>query len=69
MYKRQDKTAGYVTSAFFSPNLGRTVALGIVAGAHAREGEEVTLFHNGEKQIARLVKPCAYDPEGEALNG
>lgn len=64
-----DKTAGYVTSAFFSPNLGRTVALGIVAGAHAREGEEVTLFHNGEKQIARLVKPCAYDPEGEALNG
>ena len=64
-----DSTAGYVTSAFYSPNLGRTVALGIVAGAHEREGEQVTLFHNGSKLAARLVKPCAYDAQGEALNG
>jgi len=62
-------TAGYVTSAFYSPNLRRTVALGIVAGAHDREGEQVTLFHGGSKQAARLVKPGAYDSRGEALNG
>ncbi|MEQ8264114.1 2Fe-2S iron-sulfur cluster-binding protein [Pseudohaliea sp.] len=64
-----DNTAGYVTSAFYSPNLGRTVALGIVAGARAREGEEVRIFYNGSTQPARLVKPAAYDPAGEALNG
>jgi sarcosine oxidase subunit alpha len=64
-----DGTAGYVTSAFFSPNLGRTVALGIVAGAHARVGEEVRIFYDGNTQAARLVKPGVYDPEGEALDG
>jgi sarcosine oxidase subunit alpha len=62
-------TAGYVTSAFFSPNLGRTVALGIVAGARAREGEEITVFYEGNTQPARLVKPGVYDPAGEALDG
>jgi sarcosine oxidase subunit alpha len=62
-------TAGYVTSACFSPNLGRTVALGIVAGAREREGEEVTIFYEGRTQPARLVKPGAYDPAGAAVNG
>ncbi|QIB67071.1 2Fe-2S iron-sulfur cluster-binding protein [Kineobactrum salinum] len=62
-------TAGYVTSAVFSPNLGRTVALGIVAGAREREGDQVTIFYGGKTRPARLVKPCAYDPAGEALNG
>jgi len=64
-----DSSTGYVTSAYHSPTLGRTVALGIVAGAHARQDEEVTLFYNGNRQAARLVKPGGYDPEGERLNG
>ncbi|MEQ8263873.1 2Fe-2S iron-sulfur cluster-binding protein [Pseudohaliea sp.] len=62
-------TAGYVTSAFYSPNLGRTVALGIVSGAQQRDGDEVSLFYNGVTQRARLCAPCAYDPAGERLNG
>lgn len=62
-------TAGYVTSSFFSPMIGRTVALGLVAGAHDRAGEEVTVFYAGVKQRARLVRPGVYDCEGEALNG
>jgi glycine cleavage system aminomethyltransferase T len=45
------------------------VALGIVAGARAREGEQVTIFYDGKTQPARLVKPGAYDAAGEALNG
>lgn len=64
-----ESTAGYVTSAFHSPNLGRTVALGIVADARERQGEEVTVFYAGRRQRARLVKPGVYDPAGEALNG
>ena len=62
-------TAGYVTSACYSPTLGITVALGLVAAAFAREGETVEIFYNGVRQPARLVKPCAYDPQGELLNG
>jgi len=60
-------TAGYVTSAYFSPNLGRTVALGIVAGAMARQGETVTVLYNGHRQTARLVSPCFIDQDGELL--
>ncbi len=62
-------TAGYVTSAYHSPTLGKTVALGLVADGRARQGQEVTLFLNGNKEKARIVKPGAYDPAGEALNG
>lgn len=62
-------TAGYVTSAYYSPNLNRTVALGIVADAHSREGDDVALYYQGKRYSARLVKPGAYDPEGVALHG
>ena len=62
-------TAGYVTSAHHSPTLGRTVALGIVAAAQARQGEQVTLFYGGATRTARLVKAGAYDPAGDVLNG
>ena len=69
-WRRADgNTVGYVTSAHHSPTLGRTVALGIVAAAQARQGEEVTLFYGGATRAARLVKPGAYDPAGDALNG
>ncbi len=60
-------SAGYVTSACFSPSLGRTVALGIVAGARARLGETVSVYYEGQTQPARLVAPCQLDPEGARL--
>jgi sarcosine oxidase subunit alpha len=60
-------SAGYVTSAFRSPTLERTVALGIVADAREREGETVRLFYQGAVVRARLVPACAYDPAGDAL--
>ena len=65
----QDGTssAGYVTSACFSPTLGRTVALGIVAGARARVGETVSVYYEGRTQPARLVASCQVDPESVRL--
>ena len=60
---------GYVTSACFSPGLGKTVALGIVANGRQRLGEEVTILLNGYQHEATLVSPGAYDPQGEAVNG
>ncbi|MFO7553506.1 MAG: glycine cleavage T C-terminal barrel domain-containing protein, partial [Haliea sp.] len=62
-----NSSAGYVTSACFSPTLGRTVALGIVAGARARLGETVSVYYEGRTQPARLVAPCQLDPEGARL--
>ena len=62
-------SAGYVTSACLSPTLGRSVALGLVAGAQRREGQRVQVFCQGRVQPARLVKACAYDPPGERLDG
>ncbi len=62
-----NSSAGYVTSACFSPTLGRTVALGIVAGARARLGETVSVYYEGKTQPARLVAPCQLDPEGARL--
>ncbi len=61
------ESAGYVTSACSSPTLGRSVALGIVAGARSRLGETVSVYYEGRSQPARLVAPCQYDPEGARL--
>lgn len=64
-----NNTAGYVTSAYHSPTLGKTVALGLVANGRSREGEEVTILLDGNRVQGLLVKPGAYDPAGEAVNG
>ncbi|HKK23199.1 MAG TPA: aminomethyltransferase family protein, partial [Pseudohaliea sp.] len=60
-------SAGYVTSACYSPTLGRTVALGLVAGARERQGEVVKAWYAGEEVAVRLVAPGFYDPAGERL--
>ena len=61
-------SAGYVTSACYSPTLGRTVALGLVADARARRGEVVKAWYAGESVPVRLVSPAFYDPEGARLD-
>ena len=61
-------SAGYVTSACYSPTLGRTVALGLVTGARARQGEVVKAWYAGETVPVRLVAPAFYDPEGVRLH-
>ena len=60
-------TIGYVTSAGYSPVLGRGVALGMVQGGRARMGEELVLADSGRR--VRVASPTAYDPTGERLNG
>jgi sarcosine oxidase subunit alpha len=65
---RDGKSEGWVTSAGFSPVLGRFVALGMVADGHARIGELVTLQNFGVRTPARVCAPCAYDPDGVRLN-
>ncbi len=58
---------GFVTSACYSPTLGRTVALALVESAQSRVGESVVLFDRGQRLDALLTPTCALDPDGERL--
>ena len=66
---RATRSAGYVTSAGFSPVLGRTVALGMIEGGAARQGDTVELATASELVRARVSAPAAYDPQGARLDG
>jgi len=62
-------TRGYVTSACYSPNLERCVALGLVRDGFSRKGERVSIYDNGRVLGAMISGPAAWDPEGERLHG
>jgi sarcosine oxidase, subunit alpha len=64
----RSKSEGYVTSSCASEAVGRSVALGLVAGGRARVGHSVSIFSHGERWPARIVPPNAYDPKGERLH-
>jgi sarcosine oxidase subunit alpha len=60
---------GFVSSAYHSPALTRSIALGLVAGGRARMG--ATLFvqtPTGEVPV-QVTAPIFYDAKGERLNG
>lgn len=61
---------GYITSAGFSSALGSWVALGMVRRGRERYGEELIVVAGDRvgKRV-RVVKPGAYDPKGERLDG
>ena len=60
---------GWVTSSIVSPTLGRPHALAMIADGDARIGEDVALWdlgldNRGRTYRARIVEPCAFDPDG-----
>ncbi|HTV51562.1 MAG TPA: sarcosine oxidase subunit alpha family protein, partial [Steroidobacteraceae bacterium] len=59
---------GYVTSSCMSEALGRSVALGLIAGGQSRTGETIAVYSHGKVWPARIVAPQAYDPKGERLH-
>ena len=60
---------GHVTSSYYSANLGRSIALGIVKGGRARMGDLVHVPLEGGRSIAaRIASPTFYDPKGERQN-
>ena len=62
------RSLGFVTSSYWSPNLQRPIALGLVEAGRQRMGEEIEIYHLGNLRRARIVDPCSFDPEGERLN-
>ncbi len=57
---------GHVTSSYFSPVLGRSIALAMVAGGRAALGERlhVATLHDDHWVPARSCHPVFYDPQG-----
>ena len=61
---------GFVSSAYDSAVMGRSIVLGLVANGRARLGDIVYITClDGEARSAKLVSPIFYDSEGERLHG
>ena len=58
---------GQVTSARYSPQLGKVIGLAWVPAALAEDGASVTISDNGEQFAAEVVTKPFYDPDGEVL--
>lgn len=60
---------GWLSSAAYSPHLGKSIALGFLARGQDRLGETVTVANplQGQSFTARVVSPHFIDPEGERL--
>ena len=61
-------SAGYLTSAVFSPSLARHVGMGLLKNGRARLGQTVYLFNRGQCSVAEVVNAAHYDPTGARLN-
>jgi sarcosine oxidase subunit alpha len=61
---------GQVTSSYFSPNCGRSIAMAMLKGGHARKGETVFFpMLDGTVLEAKIVDPVFFDPKGERIDG
>jgi sarcosine oxidase subunit alpha len=61
---------GHVTSSYFSPNVGRPIALALVAGGHARHGQTLYVPVPGRRPVPiEVTRPLFFDPENARLNG
>ena len=62
---------GYLTSACFSPTLGRDIALGFVRNGPARIGATLraVCLLRGIDAACEIVAPAFVDPEGGRLRG
>jgi sarcosine oxidase subunit alpha len=58
---------GQVTSARYSPQLGKTIGMAWVPAELAQDGASVTISDNGRRLRAQVVTKPFYDPDGEVL--
>ena len=62
---------GQVTSSYYSPNLGHSIAMALLKGGHALKGETVwfPMIDGSDPIKATITDTVFYDPKGERLNG
>lgn len=65
----QKNVRGRVTSTYYSPTLGRGIAMGLVHNGPDRMGEVITFPKVGGGSVeAKIVSPVFYDPDEEKQN-
>jgi len=60
---------GFVSSAYYSPALGRSLALALVAGGRHRTGGTLFVSTPTGSMAVELVPAMQYDPDGARLHG
>ena len=60
---------GHVTSSYWSPALGRSIALALVADGRARIGQSLAIPMPGQVHRATVTGTVFLDPDGSRLNG
>jgi sarcosine oxidase subunit alpha len=61
---------GHVTSSYFSPNVGRPIALALIEGGHARPGQTLWVPVSGRRPVpVEVTRPVFFDPENARLHG
>ncbi|MEL7089991.1 MAG: glycine cleavage T C-terminal barrel domain-containing protein, partial [Planctomycetota bacterium] len=61
-------TIGHVTSTYFSPTLGHSIAMGLIDDGLSRTGEWLDFPVDDDVIRAEIVDPVFYDPKGEKPN-
>ena len=62
------KMIGHVTSSYYSPNVGRSIALAVIENGRSLMGSSVYVPLEGKVQEVNIVAPVFYDEKGENLN-
>jgi sarcosine oxidase subunit alpha len=62
------RALGHVTSSYHSSALGRSIAMGLVAGGRARIGETLYVSVTAGDIPVQVASPVFYDPEGRRLH-
>jgi sarcosine oxidase subunit alpha len=60
---------GWITSAAYSPNLDRQIALGVLKDGREKDGEFLTVCDEDQRFNVKVVSPVFYDPENQRLKG
>ena len=60
---------GHVSSSYYSPNIGRSIALALVKGGRARIGQTIHAPLEDRTVLCKVTEPVFFDPSGERLRG
>ena len=59
------KTLGHISSSYMSPNVGRSIAMGLIQDGFQRRGETVeAVLPDGAAHQVTIVSPVFFDPDG-----
>ena len=59
---------GHVTSSYYGPRVGRSIAMALLSGGLKRQGETVTVWDQGNIVRAKVSSPVFYDRDGDRMN-